>query len=439
MTEKTLPIDGVFDTDTGTIKGLTDGEYVYPVLTPTQVEATKSLVSGDRIVPKPNFAPRMRLGKEILSGANAATLTLQQAWQFPFDVYGFSIGLESNEAASYTLGPVKWALCGASGNSFGTALADVPNWHTKTIAALTFGGSGTPTIPARTAADMPAGVTWSDQTLAYIPAGQLLVVRGLHPASNWPYAPTGVALADTPTSTTMPIAVSWNVAGDRVTTPTSFGGNGTNFQGNLPFPFINVQTSAPTVTVGIIGDSTTTGTVGTGPTSYAALQYACDLLGTSRGVRFVPLCRGWSGKQASQFYQYALNLLASSSPPDILVYQVWSQNNTTAQSYEVEIALALDIVSRCRRQGIVPILLNAIPVNSWTAGSNATQEASRVALNAAAASWGVRVIDANGVLTDGGSPAHYLAKYGAGAHPYAQAYQDIAVPFAAAIASAYGG
>lgn len=153
----------------------------------------------------------------------------------------------------------------------------------------------------------------------------------------------------------------------------------------------------------------------------------------------MPLCRGWSGKQASQFYQYALNLLASSSPPDILVYQVWSQNNTTAQSYEVEIALALDIVSRCRRQGIVPILLNAIPVNSWTAGSNATQEASRVALNAAAASWGVRVIDANGVLTDGGSPAHYLAKYGAGAHPYAQAYQDIAVPFAAAIASAYGG
>lgn len=73
MTEKTLPIDGVFDTDTGTIKGLTDGEYVYPVLTPAQVEATKSLVSGYGKHPQSLIGTLAVLGDSL--GANNFSAT----------------------------------------------------------------------------------------------------------------------------------------------------------------------------------------------------------------------------------------------------------------------------------------------------------------------------------------------------------------------------
>lgn len=417
--------------DTVTMEAInTDATYTTPVGADTALSA---LVSGAWTLPPRNFNPRMRLGKEVLSSANAATLTLQQAWRLPFDIYGFQVGVESNEASSYTLGPLKWALSGSAGDSFGTALADVPNWHLETIASLTWAGATTVTVPARTAADVPAAPTWTDMTYAVIPAGQLLVLRGLHPASPWPYAPTGVAFADVPQDSAMPISVSWNVAGDRVTTPTSYGGNNTNFQSNLPFPFLNVLTSVPTITVAIACDSTGTGTVNAGQTSYAALQYACELVGTSKGFRFVPHCRGWSNKKASEFYNYALSVLSSAYPPDVLIYQVWSQNNTTDTTYPTELALAADIVSRCRRQGITPVLLNGIPLNAWT-GSEAAKEAARLSLNAAVAQWGVPLIDADRVLSDGASPANYIATYGSAAHPNYAGHQALAVEYARVLA-----
>lgn len=406
-------------------------------LSSSQVASGQALVSGAWTLPPRNFNPRLRLGKEVLSSANAASITLQQAWRLPFDIYGFQVGVESNEASSYTLGPLKWALSGSAGDSFGTALADVPNWHLETIASLTWAGATTVTVPARTAADVPAAPTWTDMTYAVIPAGQLLVLRGLHPASPWPYAPAGLASppgsADVPLDSSLPISVSWNVAGDRVTTPTSYGGNNTNFQSNLPFPFLNVLTSVPTITVAVVGDSTTTGTVNAGQTSYAALQYACELVGTSRGFRFVPHCRGWSNKKASEFYNYALSVLSSAYPPDVLIYQVWSQNNTTDTTYPTELALAADIVSRCRRQGVTPVLLNGIPLNAWT-GSEAAKEAARLALNAAVAQWGVPLIDADRVLSDGASPANYLAAYGSAAHPNYAGHQAMAVEYARVMA-----
>jgi hypothetical protein len=295
-------------------------------------------------------------------------------------------------------------------------------------------------VPARSAADIPVYPTWADWTYVYIPAGQLLVLRGLHPASPWPYAPTGLSAAtatpprdaDVPRTSEIIISVSWNVAGDRVTTPTRYGGNGTNFQNNLPFPLIQLRASVPTWTAGIISDSTGTGTVPSGgQTSYAPLQYACDLLGVVGGGRIVPYCGGWSGKQASQYIAYGDALLASPYCPDILIYQLWSQNNTSATSYETEIALAAGFVSDAVRAGKTIVLMTGIPNNAWGAGDVAKDNA-RKAANALIKTWGVPVIDADAVLSDGGSPAKYKAEYGTGAHPPYEAYQALAVEYARA-------
>ncbi len=397
----------------------------------------QALVSGARNVTPVNYGPRMRYGNAVASAANSVSTRMNgQAWQFPFDVYGFQFGWESNETGALTIVPAKWAICGAAGDSWVTALADVgANWHNKSISTLTFAGSGTGTIAARSAADVPGAVLWSDMAYGKVSAGQALCVRYLQTtASAYPVASTGVPRDTVNAAVPVFPVAAWTLDADRVTTPTAWGTDSNNYNSNLPIQYINLLTDAPVKSVAVIGDSTTTGTVNTaaGTESFPPLQRACELLGASLGFRLVPYQRGWSGKEASQFYTYALSTIAATYPPDALIYQVWSQNDTAATSNDAELALAMDVVSRCRRAGITPILMTGIPVN----GDTLADDNERKRLNNIIRTWNVPLIDADLVISDGGSPAAYQSAYGAAVHPNYAGYTALAAEYARVLALA---
>ena len=184
--------------------------------------------------------------------------------------------------------------------------------------------------------------------------------------------------------------------------------------------------------VAVVGDSTTTGFTNSGSQSYPPLQRAAELLGTTLGFRIVPYQRGWSGKEATAFYTYALSTIAATYPPDALIYQVWSQNDTAATSNDAELALAMDVVSRCRRAGIQPILMTGIPLN----GDSLADDNERKRLNAVIRTWGVPLIDADAVISDGASPAAYKAAYGAAVHPNYNGYTALTTEYARVLALA---
>lgn len=400
-----------------------------------------SLVSGDRIlmtggVPAArNFAPRLRYGNAVSSGANSTDRTNQQAWVFPFDIYGFQIGWESIETVDKTISLTRWGVCGSAGGTLTASLDDVANFHTiyaATPQSLTYGGSASGTIAQRLAADVPGAALWSDVAYGKVLAGQALVVRALQTTTSaYPLSPNGVPRADTLSIGPSFATAAWTDATDRVTTVTSWGTTSSNFTANLPIAYLNVLTDIQTCSVAVVGDSTTTGFTNSGTQSYPPVQRAAELLGDSLGFRFVPYSRGWSGKEASGYYTYALSVIASTYRPDVLIYQLWSQNNTTSTTYEGELARAMDVVSRCRRAGIAPVLMTGIPLN----GITLAKDNERKAINAEIKTWGVPVIDADAVITDGGSPAAYLAAYGTAAHPNYAGYTALAAEYARVLGS----
>ena len=414
-----VPLWGQTDT-TGAVASLVDG-------------GGKSFV-GNGVVSPRNFNPRLRYGNAVSNGANSTARTNQQSWVFPFDIYGFQIGWESNETVDTTISLTRWSICGAAGGSLTATLDDVANFHTlyaATPRSLTYGGSASGVIAQRLALDVPGPTLWSDVAYGKVLAGQALTVRALQSSTTaYPLSPNGVPRADTISANPSFAVAAWTDATDRVTTVTSWGVTSSNFTANLPIPYINLLTDAVTCSVAVVGDSTTTGFTNSGTQSYPPLQRACELLGATGGVQFVPFNRGWSGKEASSYYTYALSVIASAYRPDILIYQLWSQNNTTSTTYEGELARAMDVVSRCRRAGIAPILMTGIPL----VGLSLAKDNERKAINAEIKTWGVPVIDADAVITDGASPASYLAAYGAAAHPNYAGYSALAAEYARVLA-----
>lgn len=398
--------------------------------------ALSALVSGARNLAPQNYNPRMRFGNAVSSGANSTARTNQQAWVLPFDIYGFQIGWESIETADTTISLTKWGICGTAGGTLTATLDDVANFHTihaATPRSLTYGGSASGVIPQRLAADVPGAVLWSDVAYAKVSAGQALTVRALQSSlTAYPLSPNGIPRADTLALNPAFAAAAWTDATDRVTTVTSWGVTSANFQANLPIAYLNVLTDAPSKSVAVIGDSITTGFTNSGSQSYPPLQRAAELLGTTLGFRIVPYQRGWSGKEATAFYTYALSTIAATYPPDALIYQVWSQNDTAATSNDAELALAMDVVSRCRRAGIQPILMTGIPLN----GDTLADDNERKRLNAVIRTWGVPLIDADAVISDGASPAAYKAAYGAAVHPNYDGYTALTTEYARVLALA---
>lgn len=386
---------------------------------------------------------RIRLGRAADgTGVSSTTLrTTQQAWRIPYKVYGFRLGIESNLAAATTFSLCKGAVIGTGIETLDAALDNIANLSSATPFSITWSGSAGATVPARTAADDPNGITWSDWVYQPINPGQLLATRMLwpYPGSTWnyPYSSTGLTESALLTADPDLAVMHWHDTTDRVTGWTSWAVTSANGTGNLSIQYIELLVENPTLTVGVVGDSTTTGQVDSGDAPLAPVWAACESLSDSN-LQFSPLCRGWGGKEASQYHAYALELI-SDYAPDILIYQAWSQNDTAQADNTQEIARALDIVSRCKAAGIVPIILTGIPINTWTSPTYDVQEAARIALNTVVRGLGEIVIDADAVLSNGVSPvADYATVYGTGTHPNTAGYAALVAEYVRAIGQVVG-
>lgn len=351
--------------------------------------------------------------------SNTTVRTTQQAWRFPFDVYGFRFGMESNLAAAATFSLMKGAILGTGAEDLTTAMNLMGSIHSATPFNITWSGSAGATIAARTALDTPSAVQWSDWTYTKILANQVLGTRMLwpYPGSTWyyPYNPVSMPYSEMLSEAANGVAVlHWHDTTDRVTSWTSWGVTVANATTSLSIPYIELLTDRRTLTVAAIGDSIEVGSIDSGAHPLPPVWDACQALSNSSLI-LAPIQRSWGGKEASQYYNYALDVIANHQP-DILFYQVWSQNDTSNFDYK-ELAYMADVVSRCKKAGITPILVTGIPVNIWSTPTNDAAEAVRLAINNVVRNSGEIVCDMDAALTDGASPANYLAAYGSGTHP----------------------
>lgn len=382
---------------------------------------TNAPFGGARAINTGHRKPRYLFGGAASSaGVSSTTLrTTQQAWRFPFDVYGFRFGMESNLAASAAFSLMKGAILGTGAEDLTTAMNLMSSIHSATPFNITWSGSAGATIAARTALDTPSAVQWSDWTYSKILANQVLGTRMLwpYPSSTWyyPYNSIGMSYSEMLSDAANGVAVlHWHDVADHVTTWNSWALTVANATTSLSIPYIELLTDRLTLNVASIGDSIEVGAVDAGAHPLPPVWSACQALSNS-SLHLAPIQRSWGGKEASEYYNYALDIIANHQP-DILFYQVWSQNDTTQTDYK-ELAYMADVVSRCKKAGITPILVTGIPVNIWSTPTNDAAEAVRLAINNVVRNSGEIVCDMDAAITDGASPANYLAAYGNTVHP----------------------
>lgn len=360
-----------------------------------------------------------RFGRAVASGA--AKLSTQNLWRLPADIVAFRIGHESNETAAITVSLAKYAIVGTGASDTPTAAVDAAaNFPSGSPTAITFNGAGALTIPAHLATDVPGPVVWSDWMFVNAVAGQSLAVRELYSASTtYPYAGVGFSpYSDLLAATAYPVA-NWTDTTDRVTANNAWAITSANASGNMSITHVEFMTKAAAViNICEVGDSTTVGTVDTGTQALPSIWAACESL-SNASVLLRPIARGWGGKEEKQYYTYLLQQMADQKP-HILIWQVWSQNDFSADLATVQ-PLVLDVIRRLKDARVVPVLDLAIPAN--TLGSAA--DTLRKSLNSWCKTLGVICIDRDSVISDGATPARYQAKYGAGTHPNLLGYSDM--------------
>ena len=367
---------------------------------------------------------RMRFGRAdndgVTSPINVTTVrTEQQMWRFPFDIYGWRIGFQSNLAADQAFSLCKYAIFTPADSSVTTAL-DLSGLNGKTPTAITFSGSSGATVPKQVATDSPGAIVWSDWVYDPIAANQILGVRTL-----WSNAGGKIPYSATSLNGSLLISYAPNIltahwtdgASDRVTSWTSWSTTSSNADGNLSIPYIEVLTSRRVQQVAYVGDSHMAGQVDSGNSPLPPCWALCEAMSTP-AVQFVPFHRGWGGKEAAgtggYHDLYALDVI-NNHAPDILFYQAWSQNDTDQTHDSAEIALAMDIVTRCRLAGIVPVLVTGVPIH----GGGTSMETARLALNTVIRSCGEIVSDRDAAISNNATPvADYAAAY-LGSSPYA--------------------
>lgn len=297
-------------------------------------------------------------------------------------------------------------LCGP-----GIFQVDTPQTVTATTISgfhnVTWAGSSSIAFTAPSTTDAIGAAQYSDFVYVKGAQGQVVVVTLLFSASTsyTYYATAWNPYSGQLSATSFPTG-AWSDTSDRVTSPTAtWGTTSSNVTGNNAVAFIDYITGIPVLNVASAGDSTTVGTSNPDGQSLPQVQAACEAL-SNANVYLSPIVRGWSGKQASQYYQYLTRTLADQAP-NIVEYLVGSQNNFTS-AYGFEKASIDNALHDIQRAGAIPILVTEIPLN----GASVLMDNERKALNdAVRALPGVIVNDRDAIMSDGGSPAFYKPQY----------------------------
>lgn len=133
MADTIIPVAGVFNTPSGALTGLTEGDYTYPLLSPSEVASTRSLVSGDW---NANQADVLTAGGGLVVATDAGAL------------YGPGGAIPTGGGSSETV--VSLAVSGATN-------VDAATYARKTIALTISGAAATYHAVTLTAGGWAAG------------------------------------------------------------------------------------------------------------------------------------------------------------------------------------------------------------------------------------------------------------------------------------------
>ena len=223
----------------------------------------------------------------------------------------------------------------------------------------------------------------------------------------------------------------WRVrykAGDCITTPANFTGASTpNFCS--PAFTIMARTRGYGMTVACVGDSIMEGVYANGLSSgYYSFGYQATELVHANDFPCAYLSQGWNGQTGANFYTNAKAVVAAMAP-NVMLFPIWSPNDGATQvAFDAAWARAMDMVSFCRQNGVVPVLTTCWP-KTGNGALGTEYNAKALALRNA----GILVLDVDGVVGSGAVGSRvYLPAYasGDGTHMNAAGHAALAVEFA---------
>lgn len=464
MATTQLPIEGVFERETGKFIGVTDengGEISIPTMTSAQAAAaaasgvqglpaavmSEAEVAGARGISYGNAYRRLRSSGAALrrdggapTESNTSTttvLTLADVKRIPANISGFRLGWEFISSTQFPpISLVKYAVLGSAGNTPTQAMDAAAGFHlSPSITPVTFNSASGITPGARRSQNRPTPIVWSDFMPCVASAGQTLATRMLvpYPGSAWKftYSPIGIA-SNSAYLAAINDPAMWNSATwDTVTTPGDWGINASNMQRGSVIPYVQwfFTDDVRTDSVWQFGDSTSLGTTTDGTTDAVIppVVQACQAINLANGFAIQPVTAAIGGTSTWDHWTRFEDMLADStySKPSAVVWLVGSQNNFSTQSTSaIAKGILLQVERKCAEIGARLILQTAPPFNT----SNTSTDGERKSLNdfarAMAQSGRAVIADWDAVLSNGATPARYKSQYGSSSHPVAQAYAD---------------
>lgn len=189
--------------------------------------------------------------------------------------------------------------------------------------------------------------------------------------------------------------------GDQATTPTTQGSSLNTYLAPTGVQYLSRKRGLNLLNV---GDSLSQG-FGTACQQNDFIHQAACAMSTPS----FPVCAtkmAYQGETSVSFWQNAMTY-ADGFNPDVVFLKCESPNDTaSAATYEASIARSFAFADWCTRRNIIPVLRTAEPFNL-----SATQDAARLAFNAAIRAAGWLYIDVDAVLTAGGTPAVMQSQY----------------------------
>jgi hypothetical protein len=377
----------------------------------------------------------------VLSGAISTAWTGAQAWRIPHDIAAFRVGFENLYTAGQLpdVAGVRYAVVGASGNTGAQALDAMATYPSGSLVDITFDGSLAFTPKRCPGANRPSPITWSDyMSVSGADEGKTLAARMFVPlGGSWNYTYHSLLFGTYSqylSQVTNPVG-GWQSNTDLFTGNPAWSLLSSNATANLVIPYIEwiAKSSAKKVLcVAHFSDSLGTGFTTDGSTapSVTPVARACQSLSTA-DIRLVPMVGAFGGRTTEQnFRRFVQYMQDAKTPPNIVVWQVTSQNSATSTSNVQATEGYIRAVQQiCTQAGAVLVLQTGAPIN----GNSINADNARKAINTLVRAMGLPVIDTAATWGNGASPEAYAAAYGTAAHPALIGYDDDMPQWLAAI------
>lgn len=366
-------------------------------------------------------------------GCRAYGMQYQTAASPTFDGRTWHLGMVSE--VPYAAIRVKVRNAEATGytlNSVSVAASALINSATPTTGIwlpVTWSGVTSVAVPARIAAGRPSVINSDVILLDSIP-GSDTPFYPMHARAYINTGPFSVSGGNTiltalspsnnnPTTNGRFVVSLYKAGGDYASTNQAnfTGATATNLSPCLEIEFL---TAGEVATVMGIGDSIMFGSSGVAALTSYAYQACAGLSNSQKAVYFqnyaVP------STTTAQFLQRLQDVMAEGERPNILLYSPFSPNDGTPDQFNTAASVnrLVQVADICRLNDIRLCVVNGMPntAAAWDTTADGYWKACNKKIALVGAAYGFPVIDAASLLSDGATPARYIAAYTTdGTHP----------------------